>query len=107
MKIYFTFFIMTLCSITKGQSDSAEKEKPSLKGTVQFISNQSYAGRTDSFNIPVLVPALNFHTPAGFFAEAKGYYNLSASNSSFDGISIQLGYEFSPQHWNGEISLIK
>ncbi len=74
---------------------------------VVFNTNQSYAGRTDSSKLPVLIPEVNFVFPKGFFLNAKGYLNLSQHTTTFDGISLEPGYEFSKENWNGSFSVIK
>ncbi len=84
-----------------------KKEKNHLQAGVQYISNQTYAGRTDSLKLPVVVPSVNLRTPVGFYVKARGYFNLSKNNRGFDGISIEPGYEFSKNNWNGSIALIK
>jgi hypothetical protein len=89
------------------QSDSSEKEKTRISAGLQFISNQTYAGRTDSLKLPVMIPEFNLEFPHGFFVNTKGYLNLSGGKTSFDGITIEPGYEFSKKNWNGSFSVIK
>jgi hypothetical protein len=88
-------------------TDSSNDNKNHIIAGVQYISNQSYLGRTDSLRLPVIVPSVNFETRAGFYIKASGYVNLSRNNQGFDGISIEPGYEFSKGNWNGSISFIK
>ncbi|MGZ3853617.1 MAG: hypothetical protein ACXVBX_12550 [Flavisolibacter sp.] len=89
------------------QTDSTDKEKTHISTGLQFVSNQTYAGRTDSLKLPVMIPEFNLEFAKGFFINTKGYLNLSAGKTSFDGISIEPGYEFSKKNWNGSFSVIK
>jgi hypothetical protein len=89
-------------------SDSTgDDNKNHLKLGVQYISNQTYAGRTDSIKLPVITPYVNFETHFGLYVKATGYINLSAGSTSFDGAGIETGYEFSKKNWNGSISFVK
>lgn len=98
---------LILCFYSYGQGDSSGRKNVELKAGLQFISNQTYAGRTDSFKLPVLMPELNFSFQKGFFINTKGYLNFSGGQTTFDGISIEPGYEFSRKNWNGSLSVIK
>ncbi|PWT93846.1 MAG: hypothetical protein C5B54_01250 [Acidobacteria bacterium] len=88
-------------------SDSTDDDKNHIKAGLQYISNQSYLGRTDSLRLPVVIPSVNFETHLGFYIKASGYLNLSQNNKGFDGVSIEPGYEFSKNNWDGSISFIK
>jgi hypothetical protein len=102
---------MTLVCFGRANSQSTDStdddKKNHLKAGIQYISNQSYAGRTDSLKLPVIIPSVNFETHLGFYIKGSGYLNLSTNNKGFDGISIEPGYEFSKKNWDGSISLVK
>lgn len=89
------------------QTDSDDQQKTQAQAGVQFISNQTYAGRTDSLKLPVLIPEFNLNFPKGFFINTKGYINLSGGKTTFDGVSIEPGYALSKKNWNGSLSVIK
>jgi hypothetical protein len=55
----------------------------------------------------VLIPEFNFEFQKGLFINTKGYLNLSGGKTTFDGVSIEPGYEFSKKNWNGSLSIIK
>jgi hypothetical protein len=100
--------LLAVCVKTYGQTnDQEEQKKTKVKAGVQFISNQTYAGRTDSLKLPVLIPEAKLEFPKGFFLNTKGYLNLSQHQTTFDGISFEPGYEFSKNKWNGSFSVIK
>jgi hypothetical protein len=103
--VLLTFLFITIYSYS--QADSSEKGKVHVQAGLQFISNQTYAGRTDSLKLPVMIPELNLQLGNGFFVNTKGYLNMSAGQTSFDGVTIEPGYEFSKNNWNGSFSLIK
>jgi hypothetical protein len=105
-KILFSSLLF-ICVHGYGQKDSSDQKKLRVSGGLQFISNQTYAGRTDSLKLPVLIPEFNFEFTKGFFINTKGYLNLSGGKTSFDGVSIEPGYEFSKKNWNGSFSVIK
>jgi hypothetical protein len=105
--LYLFFVLILVNGALKAQDDSTGKQKMKFSPGIQFISNQTYAGRTDSLPLPVLIPSFSLVTPIGFYAKVEGYYNLSSSNSGFDGISIEPGYEISKKHWDISFSLIK
>jgi hypothetical protein len=88
-------------------ADSTADKKISFKAGTQFISNQSYLGRTDSMKLPVLIPYVNFETRCGFYVKTSGYINLSGGKTTFDGVSVEPGYEFSKNNWDGSISFTK
>lgn len=105
------FVTAMLICVAKAYSQSAdsisEDKKISLKLGTEFISNQTYVGRTDSMKLPVIIPYINFKTRLGLFVKTSGYINLSGGRSSFDGVSIEPGYEFSKKNWDGSISFTK
>ena len=109
MKNHLLFSILLLVSLfTCAQAkDSTSEKKMQIKAGLQFISNQTYAGRTDSLNLPVLNPEVNLMFQKGFFIRTKGYLNLSGGQTTFDGISIEPGYEFLKNNWNGSFSVVK
>jgi len=93
--------------IAYSQADSSDaKEKNSFRIGLGFVSNQNFEGRTDSLNMPVLIPSAKWENISGFYVNTKGYVSLSGK-SGFDGVSIEPGYEFDKNHWNGNIGLIK
>ena len=106
-KILVLLSFLLAATYSFSQTDSTEKEKTQISTGLQFISNQTYAGRTDSLKLPVLIPELNLEFSKGFFVNTKGYLNLSGGKTSFDGVSIEPGYEFSKKNWNGSFSVIK
>ncbi|HWI92051.1 MAG TPA: hypothetical protein VNT20_12295 [Flavisolibacter sp.] len=105
-KILFSSLLF-ICAHSYSQTDSSGQKKVRVGGGLQFISNQTYAGRADSLKLPVLIPEFNFEFQKGFFINTKGYLNLSGGKTTFDGVSIEPGYEFSKENWNGSLSVIK
>lgn len=105
-KIIFSSLLL-ICVHGYSQTDSSGQKKVQVSGGLQFISNQTYAGRADSLRLPVLSPEFKFEFQKGFFLNTKGYLNLSGGQTSFDGVSIEPGYEFSKRKWNGSVSVIK
>lgn len=99
--------LLFFCLQSFSQEDSSSQKKVQVSAGLQFISNQTYAGRADSLRLPVLSPELNFEFQKGFFVNTKGYLNFSGGRTSFDGVSIEPGYEFSKKNWNGSVSVIK
>src|SRR5436190_18551427 len=102
--IFILLIFISLCHISYAQEDSATKN--SFRPALQFVSNQNFAGRTDSLNLPVIIPAMKWKTVSGFYINTKGYINLS-QKSGFDGISIEPGFDFGKKPWSGNIALIK
>jgi hypothetical protein len=107
MKIFLFFSLLLICVHGYSQTDSSDQKKVQVSGGVKFVSNQTYAGRTDSLKLPVFIPEFNFEFQKGFFVNTKGYLNLSGGKTTFDGVSIEPGYEFSKKSWNGSLSVIK
>lgn len=104
----FLFVLVLLNGSINAQSDNEpEKQKTKFTTGLQFISDQTYAGRTDSLKLPVLVPSFSIKTAGGFYTKLKGYLNLSSGNSGFDGVSIEPGYAISNKHWDISLSVIK
>jgi hypothetical protein len=100
--------MLVAATVIYAQTDSTSaRKKNHIQAGIAYTSNQTYAGRTDSLQLPVIVPSLNFKTHIGFYIKASGYLNLSKNNKGFDGISIEPGYEFSKHNWDGSIALIK
>jgi hypothetical protein len=107
-KVPFVVFCSFLSLTALAQrNDSLSKKKGSIEAGLQYISNQTYAGRADSLTLPVLIPSLKFMTHSGLYIKANGYLNLSKTNSGFDGVSIEPGYQFTKKAWNGSIAFIK
>jgi hypothetical protein len=107
MKIFLFFSLLLICVNGYSQTDSSSQKKVQVSGGLKFVSNQTYAGRADSLRLPVLMPEFNFEFQKGFFINTKGYLNLSGGKTTFDGVSIEPGYEFSKKNWNGSLSVIK
>ena len=102
---------LTICNLGHAYSQSSDStdddNKNHLKLGVQYVSNQTYAGRMDSLKLPVINPYINFETHLGLYVKATGYLNLSSGNTGFDGVGIETGYEFTKKNWNGSISFVK
>ena len=108
MKTKLLFICAWLFSAyTFAQQDSSDSKKLQLNGGVQFISNQTYAGRTDSLKLPVLIPGLKLVFQKTFYINTRAYFNLSSGKTSLDGVSIEPGYQFSKNNWDGSFSIIK
>jgi hypothetical protein len=107
MKKLLLVSLLFNCLHSYSQTDSSDQKKVRVGAGLLFISNQTYAGRTDSLKLPVLIPEINFEFQKGFFINTKGYLNLSGGQTTFDGVSIESGYEFSKKNWNGSLSVIK
>lgn len=107
MKKILFFSLLLICVHGYSQTDSSGQKKVQVSAGLQFVSSQTYAGRTDSLRLPVLSPEFKFEFQKGFFVNAKGNLNLSSGQTSFDGVSIEPGYEFSKKNWNGSVSVIK
>lgn len=107
-KLFFVIItvLSALCVFAQSK-DSTDDNKNHLKLGVQYVSNQTYAGRTDSLKLPVITPYVNFETHFGLYVKATGYLNLSSGNSGFDGVGIETGYEFTKKNWDGSISFVK
>lgn len=103
----FLTVLICFCCKTYCQTSDENQQKTQVQAGVQFISNQTYAGRTDSLTLPVLIPEFNLNFPKGFFINTKGYINLSGGKTTFDGVSIEPGYSLSKNNWNGSLSVIK
>ncbi|MDH7463698.1 hypothetical protein QEG73_20525 [Chitinophagaceae bacterium 26-R-25] len=105
--ILIPMFIGVARTYSQSVDSTRDDKKLSLKLGTEFISNQSYVGRTDSMNLPVIIPYVNFETRFGVFVKTSAYLNLSGGAVSFDGVSIEPGYEFSKNNWDGSISFTK
>jgi hypothetical protein len=106
--LFLALMLASVSQIFSQSTDSTDDDsKNHLKTGIQYISNQSYAGRTDSLRLPVIIPSINFETHFGFYIKTSGYLNLSTNNKGFDGVSIEPGYEFSKNNWDGSVSIIK
>jgi hypothetical protein len=76
--------------------DSTNHSKKVFLGVgVQYISNLTYAGRTDLSSVPIALPTLTLVSKSGLFLGTAGYLNLGSQNFSMDGLSISPGYVFS------------
>jgi hypothetical protein len=107
-KLFLLFFMLVAVRVIYAQTDSTDvRDKNHIQAGIGYTSNQTYAGRSDSLRLPVIIPSVNFKTHFGFYIKASGYLNLSKNNKGFDGISIEPGYEFSKHNWDGSIALIK
>lgn len=105
--ILLLLFMISTNLVNAQVGDSTDKKKIQLSAGLQFISNQTYAGRTDSLKLPVIIPSFTVKSSSGFFAKMNGYINMSGNNQNFDGISIEPGYEFSKGQWNASFSILK
>lgn len=101
---YIICLIVTLSILTsyaqdrlQTQSDSVKKEKKVfMSAGIQYISNLTYAGRSDINSVPIALPTFTLVTKSGFFLGGAAYANLSNQNAfSADGFSISPGYVFS------------
>jgi len=97
--------LVTTSQVHSQSADSANSVLQ-LKAGLSYTSNQTYAGRTDSAKLPVIVPSVNL-SAKGFYLKGSGYVNLSKNNTGFDGVSIEPGYEFSKGKWNGSVAFVK
>lgn len=106
-KLLFSLLLLVTLSGYSQSADSTGPEKTQVSPGIQYISDQTYAGRTDSIRLPVLIPEINVQFPKGFYLNSKGYLNMSGGTTTFDGISLEPGYALSRNNWNGSLSVIK
>src|SRR5476651_236486 len=95
------------------QNDTA-KNTPAksifYNGGMQYLSNLTYAGRSDNSSVPVLLPNFTVISKTGLFLNATGYFDLSGANSQSEGLSVTPGYVFSfdtKKEYGGSISATK
>lgn len=97
--LYFLLGLMLVNLSSFAQSkDSADVASPKsifLGVGFQYISNLTYAGRSDIESVPILLPTLTLVKKNGFFLGAAGYLNAINERFSPDGLSITPGYVFS------------
>ncbi|WP_295650101.1 hypothetical protein [uncultured Mucilaginibacter sp.] len=95
------------------QSDTSKKTPAKsvfYNGGIQYLSNLTYAGRSDNSSVPVLLPNFTIISKSGLFLNATGYFDLSGSNSKSEGLSVTPGYVFSfddKKQYGGSISATK
>lgn len=79
-------------------------------GGIQYLSNLTYAGRSDNSSVPVLLPNFTVISKTGLFLNATGYFDLSGANSQSEGLSVTPGYVFSfdaKKQYGGSLSATK
>jgi hypothetical protein len=77
---------------------------------LMYISNLTYAGRSDPSSVPVLLPTFTLISTKGFFVSGIGYFDINGSKSDAEGLSITPGYVFSfdkKKEYGGAISATK
>lgn len=106
--VVISFQLIAQERVTTKSDSSAVSKKVFLNVGIQYISNVTYAGRSDVNNVPIALPTITLVTTSGFFLGTAGYLNLgNQGNFSADGLSFTPGYLFSidrNKKWGGIVS---
>ena len=92
-------------SITK-DSTKAEKHRK-LKISLDYSSDNTFKGRKDSLNIPILTPFIKYTDKSGFFAQAALYNTPQQKKVTkiFDELDAGVGWIFDfSRKWDGAVS---
>jgi hypothetical protein len=106
MKKLFTAvaLVFFMCTARAQQENAPGNNPPPSYGklSLNYTTNSVYNGRKDSVAIPYITPVIGYYTQSGFFIEGSFSW-LPASGSRIDLFSMETGYDFSVNHFDGEI----
>ena len=101
---HFIYLLFLLPIITVAQ-DSSNTKKNVLYGSVNYLTNLHYFGRTDSLKSSGLLPSIGFESKTGLYATGNFIFVNNAVNpTKYVGTSVEAGYRFpTAEHFNGNI----
>ena len=105
-KALLTLLLGTLLHTGYAQDDSAAAAAPAKsygKLSVGYLTNSVFNGRKDSLNTPYVTPTLGYYDKSGFFADGALSYLARAGSDGIDLVTLEAGYDFSINNFDGGI----
>lgn len=96
LNLYYFITCVLLCfsNIAEAQTDSVkishDIKLPYFKGSLSFLSNNAYQGRTDSIKVPYLTASFGYYLKNGLSLNLSE--SFQTNTSKFDNFAIDLGY---------------
>ncbi len=90
MKKYYYLIILGLLSFS---SFSQEKKWSTYLG-MNYLNNYVYNGRSDSLNLPYIIPSITLENENGLTLNSDLYYFFDGKNNGFDFLELNAEYEF-------------
>ena len=106
-KIILTCCLLHCCIILFAQDEKSPPKKSYVKGSLEFVNNSVYLGRTDSITTTYFNPSLGYYDKSGFFVSGSASYLAHSNENRFDVFNLDAGYDFSAGNFNGEIAAEK
>src|SRR5574337_59065 len=106
MVLLFNLKVVEAKYILSFPSDSSETTQThsKLKISANYSSNNTYKGRKDTTNTPIISPMLKYTTKSNFFFMAT-LVNVPGAKKMFDELDLGLGQRFNfSDKWYGSIS---
>lgn len=105
MKTIYLYFSALLLVLASCQSLMAQDEllidslaktgkKNTLKGSINFISNNVFYGRADTTTTPIVIPQLKVTFKNGMYISSSFYFLPSNTTQKVDGGNLVAGYNF-------------
>ncbi|HSC37814.1 MAG TPA: hypothetical protein VLD19_08090 [Chitinophagaceae bacterium] len=89
------------------QDDSSAVSEPPAKSygklSVSYLTNSVFNGRKDSLLTPYITPTIGYYDKSGFFADGAMSYLARAGSDGVDLVTVEAGYDFSINKFDGEI----
>ena len=99
--LYFTVLLLVFaCQNVMAQDelliDSLAKtgKKTTLKGSINFISNNVFYGRADTTTTPIVIPQLKVTFKNGMYLSSSFYFLPNSASQQIDGGNMVAGYNF-------------
>lgn len=95
-------------SIDNDESDPYE-DKTYLMYALNYLNNNVYLGRKDSFLVPYITPYAGYHLETGFYArEQLSFTSAGPNGTHLDLVTLEGGYDHSfSEHFVGGVNLDK
>jgi hypothetical protein len=90
MKKYYYLIIFGLLSFS---GFSQEKKWTTYLG-MNYLNNYVYNGRSDSLNLPYIIPSITLENENGLTLNSDLYYFFDGKNNGFDFLELNAEYEF-------------
>ena len=90
--IIFAFLVLIAFNLQAQSKKSSDSTSFSLQ--IDYLSNYSYNGRSDSIKYPYQTTTASLHLANGIFSNFSASYLLTPGMKGFDFFELDLGYEY-------------
>ena len=102
-----SLFLGYISFCQKHLDEDSIPKKSYWQAGINYLSDNVYLGRKDSVKIPYISPSIGYYDKSGLYLNGSLSYLPSAGNSRIDMVSLEAGYSFIVNNFEGQIAADK